>query len=410
MHVTFKKTKAVAPIVSTIMLMAVTLFVMSIALSFVNNTLTRREGENDFESAKIFMKNVGLQIDDVAWTKGRVDTVHFTSQYGQVEFLSGDLPESAPLKYTVTYNYLDEYGVEISYEEYYYSSILMYNLPIDKSFLGEGYDEAILPKNVNSARELKPVASGTTAPVANVFAIQKSNVGADQYLRIVLVPVMRYHEYYVSSSGPQTNLGYSTTPIKINIQKVTWNGVEDGTYGSFSVTIENPGYSPVDLDRLDLKNVESESTSIYPLTGITIDAGKSLTITKSIESPFKWAEASEYLIEVYINPTDHASYSSTTPTVERHIKLYLPELILNVGIPQPKSIVMTGDGIKSTNYNSVTSITVKVEFPRTSNPGFPDDHYDNLFFKFNPTETTIPMSYQYQVETYIGRVKLDYGT
>jgi len=296
----FKKTKAVAPIVSTILLMAVTLFVVSIALSFVNNTLTRREGENDFESAKIFMKNVGLQIDDVAWTKGRVDTVHFTSQYGQVEFLSGDLPESAPLKYTVTYNCLED-GVGISYEENYYSSILMYNLPIDKSFLGEGYDEAIFPINVNSARELKPVASGTTAPVANVFAIQKSNVGADQYLRIVLVPVMRYHEYYVSSSG-------------------------------------------------------------------------------------------------------------TTPTVERHMKLYLPELILNVGIPQPKSIIMTGDGIKSTNYNNVISITVKVEFPRTNNPGFPDDHYDNLFFKFNPKEVTIPMSYQYQVETYIGRVKLDYGT
>lgn len=369
MHVTFKKTKAVAPIVSTIMLMAVTLFVMSIALSFVNNTLTRREGENDFESAKIFMKNVGLQIDDVAWTKGRVDTVHFTSQYGQVEFLphSG---EPYPLKYTVTYNYLDADGMEKSDEEYYYSSILMYNLPIDKSFLGEGYDEAILPKNVNFVRELKPVASGTTAPVANVFAIQKGDVGADQYLRIVLVPVMRYHEYYVSSSGPQTNLGYSTTPIKINIQKVTWNGVEDGTYGSFSVTIENPGYSPVNLDELDLKNVESGSTSIYTLTGTTIDAGKSLTITQSIESPFKWAESSEYIIKVYINP-DYASYSSTTPTVERHIKLYLPELILNVGIPQPKSIVMTGDGIKSTNYNSVTSITVKVEFPRTSNPGFP---------------------------------------
>jgi len=409
MRIMFKKRRADAPIVATIMLMAITLFVMSIALSFVNNTLTRREGENDFESAKIFMKNVGLQVDDVAWTEGRVDTVHFTSQYGQVEFLphSG---EPYPLKYTVTYNYLDADGMEKSDEEYYYSSILMYNLPIDKSFLGEGYDEAILPKNVNSARELKPVASGTTAPVANVFAIQKSNVGADQYLRIVLVPVMRYHEYYVSSSGPQTNLGYSTTPIKINIQKVTWNGVEDGTYGSFSVTIENPGGSSVDLDSLTLKNDESGSTS-YSLAGTTIDAGKSLTITKFIDTPsLKWAESSEYIIEVYTNPTDHASYSSTTPTVERHMKLYLPELILNVGIPQPKSIVMTGDGIKSTNYNSVTSITVKVEFPRTSAPGFSNDNYDNLFFKFNPKEVTIPMSYQYQVETYIGRVKLDYGT
>ena len=155
----FKKRKADAPIISTLMLMTITLFAMSITLSYVNSTLTRRQGENDFETAKIFMKNMGLQIDDVAWTKGRVDTVHFTSQYGQIEYLSNTL------NYTIRFYNASSALVATSK---YTSSIFMFNVPTEKYYLEEGYYESLLPPKVTSL-----VFYGENAPATRVFAIQK---------------------------------------------------------------------------------------------------------------------------------------------------------------------------------------------------------------------------------------------
>ena len=187
MRIMFKKRKADAPIISTIMLMAITLFAMSITLSYVNNTLTRRQGENDFESAKIFMKNMGLQIDDVAWTKGRVDTVHFTSQYGQAEYV-----EDAIL-YTIEY-YKTGNPLPVDVRQYY-SSIFMFNIPLDKYSLDELYYESLLPSPSTS---LSLAFYGSRAPTARVFVKQKSSVGNNDFLRIVVVPVLRYRDYAIS--------------------------------------------------------------------------------------------------------------------------------------------------------------------------------------------------------------------
>jgi hypothetical protein len=79
--------RAVSPLISTLLIMAITMLALSVTLGYTQATLTRKNGETDFESAKSFMRNLCLQVDDVAWVRGRVDTVHFTAQYGQLEYL-----------------------------------------------------------------------------------------------------------------------------------------------------------------------------------------------------------------------------------------------------------------------------------------------------------------------------------
>ena len=79
-----RRAKAIAPLVSTLLLMAVIIFAVSVTLTFVQNNLTLRGAENDFNSMKSFMRTVGLQVDDVAWVAGRTETARYTTQFGSI--------------------------------------------------------------------------------------------------------------------------------------------------------------------------------------------------------------------------------------------------------------------------------------------------------------------------------------
>ncbi|MCJ7633493.1 hypothetical protein MUP77_14040, partial [Candidatus Bathyarchaeota archaeon] len=76
--------RAIAPIISTLILMAVIMFAISVTLTFVQKNLSLRGSENDFNSMKTFMRTVGLQVDDVAWVEGRTETTRYTTQFGGI--------------------------------------------------------------------------------------------------------------------------------------------------------------------------------------------------------------------------------------------------------------------------------------------------------------------------------------
>ena len=79
-----KAARAIAPLVSTLIMLAVLMLAISVSLTFVQSNLAHRTAENDFTSMKAFMGNVGLQVDDVAWVTGRTDTVRYTTQFGHI--------------------------------------------------------------------------------------------------------------------------------------------------------------------------------------------------------------------------------------------------------------------------------------------------------------------------------------
>jgi polysaccharide deacetylase 2 family uncharacterized protein YibQ len=57
-----------------------------VSIVFANNFLGARMAENEYSAIKQFMQTIGLQVDDVAWTIGRTQTMRYASKYGAVNF------------------------------------------------------------------------------------------------------------------------------------------------------------------------------------------------------------------------------------------------------------------------------------------------------------------------------------
>ena len=197
--------RAVSPLISTLLIMAITMLALSVTLGYTQATLTRKNGETDFESAKSFMKNLCLQVDDVAWVRGRVDTVHFTAQYGQLEYLEDGV------QYKI--DFYDSFNTLVNTTTLT-SDVFLYNMPVEKYYLDETYYEPLIKEGSNNL-----FLSGPNAPVARVFGIQSSIAGDSQFLRIALVPALRWTSYEVTGSStthyvrvyyPDLQRGYSS--------------------------------------------------------------------------------------------------------------------------------------------------------------------------------------------------------
>jgi hypothetical protein len=152
---------------------------LSVAVVFVNNRLWTSVAEGDFSSAKQFMQTIGLQIDDVAWTMGRKATVRYTSTYGALRLLP------SALNYTV---YVKQGSGSYQFFASHTVGAILFDLPISKFSLYDGYYELIYPASVSNL-----TFTGTSAPVARVFGIEKLTppMGDGSFIRVVVAPTMR---------------------------------------------------------------------------------------------------------------------------------------------------------------------------------------------------------------------------
>jgi len=142
--------------------------------------------ENEFSAVKQFMQTVGLQIDDVAWTVGRTQTIRYTSKFGQVNF------ESLALNYTV---YVDD-----TYVANYSVGILLFNMPVTKYSIGNNYYEPIFPSSDSSFLQ-----KGASAPVSYVYVIEKLPMNDGNFIRVVVAPSIRMLNSTISTSGEEKN-------------------------------------------------------------------------------------------------------------------------------------------------------------------------------------------------------------
>ena len=126
--------RAVSPAISTVILTSAVVVLLLVTVTFANNFLNARMAENEFSATKQFMQTVGLQIDDVAWTIGRTQTIRYASRFGQVNF------ESLALNYTVYVNdvFLASYS----------TGILLFNMPISRYSVSNNYSERIFPSSI----------------------------------------------------------------------------------------------------------------------------------------------------------------------------------------------------------------------------------------------------------------------
>ena len=219
-----RDTRAVSPAISTVVLTAAGIVMILIAMSYANNILSIKMAQNEYTTNKQFMQTTAQQIDDIAWTVGRTQTVSFSNKYGNVQFQ------------TVALNYTFRIHTSAGWENLTISGktgIILYNMPVGSYSLGNNFFQR-LPSNVTSSFLL----SGSTAPISQVLCEQKVPMADGTFSRIALVPNMRvltstvtstnYFKFYLPDLENGTNLyrSQSITLTGNGITKVTRSGVD----------------------------------------------------------------------------------------------------------------------------------------------------------------------------------------
>jgi hypothetical protein len=182
--------RGISPAISTVIMTGAMVAILGVTLAFANNFLWTRVAEGDFNSSKQLMQTVGFQIDDVAWTSGRTETVNYGSQYGDVLF------QESALTYNVTVERdgLPDYVVTAE------TGALMFVFPTSRYSISNDYFENIFPSQTSSL-----IMNGTSAPVARVFAVEKLPMADGNYIRVVVVPSIRVLNSTITTSGSTTN-------------------------------------------------------------------------------------------------------------------------------------------------------------------------------------------------------------
>lgn len=240
-----------------------------VAMGFANNFLDARMAENEFSTNKQFMLTTGLQIDDIAWTIGRTQTVRYSSQYGNIQF------QSAALNYSFEVYTGGAWRTVISNV----TGMILFNIPVGIYSVSNNYFERISSSNGSFLQQ------GPSAPVAQVFCVEKLPMNDGNYTRIVVVPTIRmlnstivgpeqgstnYFKFYLPAlvAGPNPHLSQSITMTGDEITKIAVNNVDQVR---INVTFPNGGSGSSGFDS-SFFNFESTTITLNSTTSPSITA------------------------------------------------------------------------------------------------------------------------------------------
>jgi hypothetical protein len=220
-----KDNRAVSPAISTVIVTSAVVVMVLVAMVYANNFLNVRMAENEFSTNKQFMFTTGLQIDDIAWTLGRTQTVRYSTRFAQVKF------EPLVLEYSVEIN---SNGVWTNLSTTpFQTGIILFNMPTTAYTLSDDYYERIFPSSNSSFLQ-----EGPTAPVSHVYVIEKVPMANGNFTRVTAVPTIRmlsstigsqnYVKFYMPLLEGGTNLYLS--------QSITLTGTDVIQYVRSSVT------------------------------------------------------------------------------------------------------------------------------------------------------------------------------
>jgi hypothetical protein len=223
-----KNQRAVSPAISTIILTATTVVMLLVVMSYGNNFLNSGMAENEFNGNKQFMQTTGLQIDDIAWTTGRTQTVSYSAKYGSLNFTQ------SVLEYTIQVHTNAGWQNLVAPLQ---TGIIQFKMPASSYSLGNNYFTRV-PQNANSSF----LQTGSSAPVSQVFCEEKIPMSDGTCSRIVVVPMIR--ELNSSITGTQQTTGYYKFYLPL---------LSNGTnlYRSQSVTLTGSGITKLSCSDVD---------------------------------------------------------------------------------------------------------------------------------------------------------------
>jgi hypothetical protein len=266
-----KDKRAVSPAISTVILTAAVVVMILVAMGFANTFLDARMAENEFSTNKQFMLTTGLQIDDIAWTIGRTQTVRYSSKYGNIKF------QSLAVNYTFEVNTGSGWTFLFSNA----TGMILFNIPVSTYSISNNYFERIMPSSNGSFLQ-----QGPSAPVSQVFCVEKLPMAEGNYTRIVAVPSIRmltstiegpegtptnYTKFYLPTLEPGTHLyrSQSITMTGNDITKIVKSGVNQVR---ITVTFPNTG-SGFDSNFFNFDHI-SETKTLPPSSVVEFYVGK----------------------------------------------------------------------------------------------------------------------------------------
>ena len=194
MHSLRRDKRAFSPAVSSIIMIAAVMVMILVAMSYASTVLDARLAENEFSANKQFMLATGLQIDDVAWTVGRTQTISYSSRFGHVKY------QTLALNYSVDFLIDSNWVTVLSNVT---TGMIMYNMPINKYNLGNNYFERLSP-----IRNSSFLQEGPTAPVNHAFIVEQLPMTDGNYLRVAAVPSIRVLNSSIIGPSQSTSTVY----------------------------------------------------------------------------------------------------------------------------------------------------------------------------------------------------------
>jgi hypothetical protein len=271
-----KDKRATSPAISTVILTGAVVVLILVAMTFANNTLGSKMAQNEYNTNQQFMQTTGQQIDDVAWTVGRTQTISYSSHYGNVKFQQVALDYTFQVLTTGGWQTLTLPGE---------TGMILYNMPVGSYSVGNNYFERLPIGSNNSFLQYD-----STAPISQVICEQRIPMSDGTYNRIALVPTMRVLTSTITSPSGSTSSNF----------KFYLPDLENGTnlYRSQSVTLTGSGISKVTLSGVSQVII----TVSFPQTSLGFDASffnfNRTTITLSGSSSPKLLSGST--VEFYV--------------------------------------------------------------------------------------------------------------
>ncbi len=216
-----KDQRATSPAISTVILTGTVVVMILVAMTFANNTLGLKMAKNEYDTNQQFMQTTGQQIDDVAWTVGRTQTIAYSGNYGNVKF------QEVALDYT--FQVFTASGGLKTLTLPGETGVILYNMPVGSYSLGNNYF-ARVPLGTDDSF----LQYDSSAPISQVICEQKVPMSDGSYNRITLVPTMRV---LTSNVGTTSNFKFYLPDL------------ENGTnlYRSQSITLTGAGISKVTM-------------------------------------------------------------------------------------------------------------------------------------------------------------------
>jgi hypothetical protein len=205
-------------------LTAAVIVMILVAMSYANNILDFKIAQNEYESNKQFMKTTAQQMDNLAWTIGRTQTVTYSSRFGNVKL------QEAVLEYSVSVHTSSGWETLTLPGE---TGIVLFNMPVSTYSMGNNYFQRV-PVSANSSFLL----FDSSAPVSQVICVEKLSMNDGNYLRVALVPTIRVLQ---SSIAGSQNLKFYLPSLQSGESK----------YLSQSLTLAGSGISKVTCDDVD---------------------------------------------------------------------------------------------------------------------------------------------------------------